>query len=56
MQPRSQIAETILNRKGRGGFIHAIQVLRAGGIDWAGHQPRGLEGEVGLAGVEGDAV
>jgi arsenate reductase len=55
---RSQIAETILNRKGRGRFIaesagsrpaervnpHAIQVLREGGIEWAGHQPRGLEG------------
>jgi arsenate reductase len=55
---RSQIAETILNRKGRGRFIaesagsrpaagvnpYAIEVLREGGIEWQGHQPRGLEG------------
>lgn len=55
---RSQIAETILNRKGRGRFVaesagsqpastvnpYAIEVLREGGIEWAGHQPRGLAG------------
>jgi protein-tyrosine-phosphatase len=55
---RSQIAETILNRKGRGRFIaesagshpaeqvnpYAISVLREGGIEWEGHPPRGLEG------------
>jgi arsenate reductase (thioredoxin) len=55
---RSQIAETILNRKGRGRFVaesagsrpaarvnpYAIEVLREGGIEWQGHQPRGLEG------------
>jgi arsenate reductase len=55
---RSQIAETILNRKGRGRFIaesagsrpaervnpYAIDVLREGGIEWQGHPPRGLEG------------
>ncbi len=55
---RSQIAETILNRKGRGRFVaesagsrpaprvnpYAIDVLREGGIEWQGHQPRGLEG------------
>jgi arsenate reductase (thioredoxin) len=55
---RSQIAEAILNRKGRGRFIAesagshpadrvnplAIQVLRESGIEWAGHQPRGLDG------------
>jgi arsenate reductase (thioredoxin) len=55
---RSQIAEAIFNRKGRGRFIaesagsrpvsrvnpYAIEVLREGGIDWQGHQPRGLDG------------
>jgi arsenate reductase len=55
---RSQIAEAILNHKGRGRFVaesagsrpaervnpHAIEVLREGGIEWQGHQPRGLEG------------
>jgi arsenate reductase len=55
---RSQIAETILNRKGRGRFVaesagsrpaaqvnpFAIQVLGEGGIEWAGDQPRGLDG------------
>jgi arsenate reductase len=55
---RSQIAEAILNRKGRGRFIAesagshpasrvnplAIQVLRESGIEWTGHQPRGLDG------------
>jgi arsenate reductase len=55
---RSQIAETVLNRKGRGRFIaesagsrpaerinpYAIDVLREGGIEWQGHPPRGLEG------------
>ena len=55
---RSQMAETILNRKGRGHFIaesagsrpaaevnpHAIEVLLEGGIEWRGHQPRGLDG------------
>jgi arsenate reductase (thioredoxin) len=55
---RSQIAETILNRKGRGRFIAesagsrpaeqvnplAVSVLREGGIEWEGHPPRGLEG------------
>jgi arsenate reductase len=54
----SQIAETILNRKGRGRFVaesagsrpaarvnpYAIDVLREGGIEWPGHEPRGLEG------------
>src|SRR5918995_394844 len=55
---RSQIAQTILNRKGRGRFIaesagsrpaervnpYAIDVLREGGIDWQGQPPRGLQG------------
>jgi arsenate reductase len=55
---RSQMAETILNRKGRGRFIaesagsrpvervnpYAIEVLREGGIEWQGHPPRGLDG------------
>ncbi|HET9293750.1 MAG TPA: arsenate reductase ArsC [Gemmatimonadales bacterium] len=55
---RSQIAEALLNRKGRGRFLAesagskpaarvnplAVQALREGGIDWAGHPPRGLDG------------
>ena len=53
---RSQIAEAVLNRKGAGRFLaesagsnpaarvnpYAVEVLRDGGIDWKGHQPRGL--------------
>jgi len=55
---RSQIAEAVLNRKGRGRFQaesagsnpaprvnpYAVEVLRNGGIDWQGHPPRGLTG------------
>jgi arsenate reductase (thioredoxin) len=55
---RSQIAEALLNRKGRGRFLAesagsrpaarvnplAIEALREGGIQWAGHSPRGLDG------------
>ena len=55
---RSQIAEAILNRLGRGRFLAesagshpaaavnplAIEALRDAGITWAGHQPRGLDG------------
>ena len=55
---RSQIAEALLNRKGRGRFLAesagskpaarvnplAVRALAEGGIDWAGHQPRGLDG------------
>jgi arsenate reductase (thioredoxin) len=55
---RSQIAETVLNRKGRGRFVaesagsrptarvnpYALEVLAEGGIAWRGHEPRGLEG------------
>jgi arsenate reductase len=55
---RSQIAEAILNRKGRGRFIaesagsqpaaqvnpYAVDVLRESGIEWQGHAPQGLEG------------
>ena len=55
---RSQIAEALLNRKGKGRFLAesagskpaprvnplAVQALREGGIDWAGHPPRGLDG------------
>ena len=51
------MAEAVLNQKGRGRFIaesagsrpaprvnpHAVEVLREAGIDWRGHQPRGLE-------------
>jgi arsenate reductase len=55
---RSQIAEAILNRKGRGRFeAHsagshpaprvqplAIEVLRESGVEWTGHEPRSVEG------------
>jgi protein-tyrosine-phosphatase len=55
---RSQIAEAVLNRKGAGRFLaesagstpagrvnpYAVEVLREAGIDWQGHQPRGLTG------------
>jgi arsenate reductase len=55
---RSQIAEAILNRLGRGRFVaesagshpvarvnpFAIEALRDAGIEWAGHPPRGMEG------------
>ena len=55
---RSQIAEAVLNRKGRGRFLaesagsspaprvnpYAVEVLRNGGIEWQGHPPRGLTG------------
>jgi arsenate reductase (thioredoxin) len=55
---RSQMAEAVLNRKGRGRFVaesagshpvaqvnpYALEALRNGGIQWGGHQPRGLDG------------
>jgi arsenate reductase len=55
---RSQIAEALFNRKGRGRFVaesagsqpasqvnpYAIEVLHESGIEWQGHQPRGLDG------------
>lgn len=55
---RSQMAETILNLKGKGRFIaesagsqpadqvhpYAIELLHESGIEWRGHPPRGLEG------------
>ena len=55
---RSQIAETILNRTGRGRFEAesagaqpaarvnplAIETLEQHGFFWKGHQPRGLDG------------
>jgi arsenate reductase len=55
---RSQIAEALLNRKGRGRFVaesagsspaarvnpYAIRTLQDGGIEWMGHAPRGLDG------------
>jgi arsenate reductase len=54
---RSQMAEAILNRKGRGRFIaesagsqpasrvnpYAVEALRDAGIDWQGRQPRGID-------------
>ena len=54
---RSQMAEAVLNRKGRGHFIaesagsepaalvnpYAVEALRESGVDWRGHQPRGLD-------------
>jgi len=58
---RSQMAEALLNQKGRGRFeAHsagshpaarvnpfAIESLREGGIEWAGHAPRNADGLVG---------
>jgi len=55
---RSQMAEALLNWKGKGRFQaesagsqpaaqvnpHAIETLRAHGIPWAGHPPRSLDG------------
>ena len=55
---RSQIAEAVLNRKGRGRFVaesagsspaatvnpRAIRVLNESGIERAGHAPRGMDG------------
>jgi protein-tyrosine-phosphatase len=55
---RSQLAEAVLNRRGQGRFVaesagsrpaaqvnpYAIELLREDGIEWRGHQPRGLEG------------
>ena len=55
---RSQIAEAVLNQKGRGRFQaesagsqpalgvnpYALDVLRESGIKWQGHSPRGLDG------------
>jgi protein-tyrosine-phosphatase len=55
---RSQIAEAVLNHKGMGRFVaesagstpaphvnpYAVEILRAGGMDWRGHEPRGMDG------------
>src|SRR4051812_40628203 len=55
---RSQMAEAVLNAKGRGRFIaesagskpagrvnpFAVEALREAGIDWRGRQPRGVDG------------
>jgi arsenate reductase len=55
---RSQMAEAILNQKGRGRFIaesagsqpaprvnpYTVEVLREAGIDWRGRQPRTIDG------------
>lgn len=55
---RSQMAEALLNLKGAGRIVaesagshpaarvsrFAIEELRAAGIEWSGHQPRGLDG------------
>lgn len=54
---RSQMAEAVLNRKGRGRFVaesagsqpaarvnpFAIEALREAGIDWRGRRPRGID-------------
>ena len=54
---RSQMAEAVLNQKGRGRFVaesagsqpgarvnpFAIEVLRDAGIDWQGSRPRGID-------------
>jgi arsenate reductase len=58
---RSQMAEALMNRKAQGKFVAssagshpaslvnplAIEALRAVGIDWAGHEPRGFDSLVG---------
>lgn len=55
---RSQIAETVLNRKAGGRLVaesagshpaaqvnpHAIAILKEHGLSWAGRHPRGLDG------------
>jgi arsenate reductase (thioredoxin) len=55
---RSQMAEAVLNTKGRGRFIaesagshpagrvnpFAVEALREAGIDWRGREPRGIDG------------
>ena len=55
---RSQMAEALLNWKGKGRFhaesagsrpaarvnLHAIETLREWGVPWNGHAPRGLDG------------
>jgi arsenate reductase len=55
---RSQMAEAVLNQKGKGRFLaesagsepaarvnpYAIAALREAGIEWQGHPPRGLDG------------
>jgi arsenate reductase len=54
---RSQMAEAVLNQKGRGRFVaesagsqpasrvnpYAIEALREAGIDWQGRRPRGID-------------
>ena len=54
---RSQMAEAVLNQKGRGRFVaesagsqpaarenpFAIEALREAGIDWRGRRPRGID-------------
>ena len=58
---RSQIAEALMNQKGRGRFeAHsagshpaarvnalAIEALRQAGIAWSGHAPQGIDGLIG---------
>jgi arsenate reductase (thioredoxin) len=64
---RSQMAEALLNHKGKGRFHaesagsrpaarvnpHAIDALARVGVPWAGHAPRGMEG---LENVQWDIV
>jgi arsenate reductase len=64
---RSQMAEALLNLKGAGRIVaesagshpaarvskSAIEALREVGIEWSGHQPRGMDG---LAHQHWDAV
>jgi len=54
---RSQMAEAVLNQKGRGRFVaesagsqpasrvnpYAIEALQEAGIDWQGRRPRGID-------------
>ncbi len=60
---RSQMAEAIMNRKAKGKFVassagsnpaarvnpFAIEALKAIGIDWAGHEPRGIGSLMGAS-------
>jgi protein-tyrosine-phosphatase len=55
---RSQMAEALLNMKGKGRFEaasagsrpaprvnpYAVETLREHGVPWAGHPPRGVDG------------
>jgi arsenate reductase len=58
---RSQMAEAVLNQKGRGRFVaesagsepaarvnpYAVEALLEAGIDWSGRRPRGIDDLIG---------